>query len=100
MPTENLKQRKIYRICTDAANKVWDKIYFLTNATSVDANDGDNLETKVGAIKGITTSTSVTTTGYAADATVVKGLNDSLAQGKVKFQVTSDGKLQYSVYTE
>lgn len=27
-------------------------------------------------------------------------LNNSLANGKVKFQVTTDGKLQYSVYTE
>lgn len=27
-------------------------------------------------------------------------LNSSLANGKVKFQVTTDGKLQYSVYTE
>lgn len=27
-------------------------------------------------------------------------VNSSLANGKVKFQVTTDGKLQYSVYTE
>ena len=86
---ENLKQRKIYRICTDAVNKVWDKIYFLTNATSVDAEDGDNLETKVGAIKGITASTSVTETGYAADATAVAALNESL--GGLSFTIV-DGE--------
>ena len=75
---ENIKNRKIYRICSDAANKVWDRINFLTSATSVDAEDGDNLEIKVGAIKGITTSTSVTEEGYAADAKTVSELNDSL----------------------
>lgn len=43
----------------------------------------------------------------AADANTVyvlnnkiEELNNSLANGKVKFQVTTDGKLQYSVYTE
>ena len=78
MATENLKERKIYRILTNASSKAWDKIAFWTTAKSVDAADGKNLETKVGAIKGITTSTSTTTTGYAADATVIKKLNDSL----------------------
>lgn len=33
-------------------------------------------------------------------AGAVKELSNSLANGKVKFQVTTDGKLQYSVYTE
>lgn len=42
----------------------------------------------------------VTQEGYGVDALVVKELNSSLANGKVKFQVTTDGKLQYSVYTE
>ena len=43
----------------------------------------------------------------AADANTVyvlnnkiEELNSSLANGKVKFQVTTDGELQYSVYTE
>ncbi len=35
-----------------------------------------------------------------ASASVVKSINDRLANGCVKFQVTTDGKLQYSVYTE
>ena len=34
------------------------------------------------------------------EAKAVKELNNSLAGGNVKFKVTSDGKLQYSVYTE
>ena len=43
----------------------------------------------------------------AADANTVyvlnnkiEELNSSLANGKVKFKVTTDGELQYSVYTE
>lgn len=75
---DTLKERKIYRILTNSASKAWDKIAFWTTAKSVDAADGNNLETKVGAIKGITTSTNTTTTGYAADATTIKALNDSL----------------------
>lgn len=35
-----------------------------------------------------------------AGALALKEVNNSLANGKVKFQVTTDGKLQYSVYTE
>ena len=35
-----------------------------------------------------------------AGALALKEVNSSLANGKVKFQVTTDGKLQYSVYTE
>lgn len=90
--SDTLKERKIYRILTNASSKAWDKIAFWTTAKSVDAADGNNLETKVGAIKGITTSTSTTTTGYAADATVIKTLNDSF--GGYKF-TTKDGKIAY-----
>ena len=90
--SDTLKERKIYRILTNASTKAWDKIAFWTTAKSVDAADGSNLETKVGAIKGITTSTSTTTKGYAADATVIKTLNDSL--GGYKF-TTKDGKIAY-----
>lgn len=75
---ENIKNRKAYRICTDADNKVWDRINFLTNAMSVDANDGRTLEEKVGGIKGITTETNVTENGWAADMTTVKALNDRM----------------------
>lgn len=43
-------------------------------------NDNDTAETKVGAIKGITTSTDVTEEGYAADATTVAALNYNLGE--------------------
>ena len=89
MATENIKSRKYYRMHNGTD---WDRMHFVTDANSVDANDGDTMETKVGAIKGITTSTSVTEEGYAADATVVAALNDSL--GGLEFTVV-DGKPQW-----
>ena len=54
---ENIKSGKYYRVFNGTD---WDRMHFVTDANSVDANDGDNMETKVGAIKGITTSTEVT----------------------------------------
>lgn len=87
---ENIKSRKYYRVHNGTD---WDRMHFVTDANSVDANDGDNMETKVGAIKGITTSTSVTEEGYAADATTVAALNESL--GQVRIYVGEDGKLHF-----
>ena len=75
MATESIKSRKYYRINNGTS---WDRMHFVTDANSVDANDGDTLETKIGAFKGVTTSTNVTQTGFAADATVVSNLNNSL----------------------
>lgn len=72
---ENIKSRKYYRVHNGTD---WDRMHFVTDANSVDANDGDTMEVKVGAIKGITTSTDVTEEGYAADAKTVSELNNSL----------------------
>lgn len=69
---------KFYRIWS-VADKLWHRISFWTHANDVEFNDGKTAQTKVGAIKGITTSTSATETGYAADATTVAALNQSLA---------------------
>lgn len=49
-----------------------------TSSNTVEFEDGKTAQTKVGAIKGITTSTSAKETGYAADATTVAALNQSL----------------------
>ena len=87
---ENIKSRKYYRIHNGTE---WDRMHFVTDANSVDANDGDNMETKVGAIKGITTSTSVTEEGYAADATTVAALNESL--DNINIYVGTDAKLHF-----
>lgn len=53
-----------------------------TSSNTVEFNDGKTAQTKVGAIKGITTSTSAKETGYAADATTVAALNQSLDNDK------------------
>ena len=74
---ENIKSRKYYRVHNGTD---WDRMHFVTDANSVDANDGDTMETKVGAFKGITTSTNVTEEGYAADAKTVSELSDSLSK--------------------
>lgn len=71
MATENIKERVIYRALTDERNRVWDRYNFVTSAKSVDADDGIDLETKVGAIKGITTSSTVTEEGWVPDAASV-----------------------------
>ena len=55
--------------------------------------DVDTLTT----LEQVTASTDVS---KPVGAGAVQELNNSLAGGNVKFQVTSDGKLQYSVYTE
>lgn len=88
--SENIKTRKYYRVHNGTD---WDRMHFVTDANSVDANDGDNMETKVGAIKGITTSTEVTEEGYAADATTVAALNSSL--GNINIYVGDDKKLHF-----
>ena len=49
-----------------------------TSGNTVELDDGNTVQNNLGAIKGITTSTSVTETGYAADATTVAALNESL----------------------
>ena len=92
---ENIKSRKYYRVHNGES---WDRMHFVTDANSVDANDGDTMETKVGAFKGITTSTNVTEEGYAADATTVAALNDSL--GGLSFGVDSEGNYGYYKYDE
>ena len=51
-----------------------------TSGNTVELDDGNTVQNNLGAIKGITTSTSVTEEGYAADATTVAALNNSLIQ--------------------
>ena len=71
MATENIKERVLYRVLTDEKSRVWERCNFVTSARSVDADNGENLETKVGAIKGITTSSTVTEEGWVPDAASV-----------------------------
>lgn len=98
MASSVTKERKEYRIWDDV-NKVWNLLFFRTNANSVDASDGKTLQTKVGAIDGITSDVNGESERIAASIKCVNTINNKLANGNVKFRVTSDGKLQYSVYT-
>lgn len=66
-----------YRIW-DKATSAWHKLNFNTNAKSVDADDGKTLETKIGAINGITNSLVSTATDIAASASTVYELNKNL----------------------
>lgn len=73
------KNRNIYRIW-DAVNKRWNKLNFLTNAKSVDADDGKTLQDKVGAIDGITSDLNGESETIAASIKCVNTLNKSLPQ--------------------
>ena len=59
---------------------IWNRLSFWTHGSDVEFTDGETAQEKVGAIHGITTSTSVTSTGYAADASVVSALNKKVSQ--------------------
>ena len=50
-------------------------------------------------VKDLDTINALTEEGFAPDALAVKQLNESLADGNVKFKV-ENGELYYSVYTE
>ena len=70
---------KFYRIWS-AADKLWHRISFWTHANDVEFNDGKTAQTKLGDIKGITVSTNTKEIGYAADATSVAELNQSVTE--------------------
>lgn len=59
---------------------IWNRLSFWTHSSDVEFEDGETAQEKVGNIHGITTSTSVTATGYAADASVVSALNKKVSQ--------------------
>lgn len=82
MATEVIVKKKAYRILTDVKNRVWNKIAFWTTADSVDANDGKNLQTKVGAIDGITSDINGESERIAASIKCVNRLKKSVSDGK------------------
>lgn len=92
------KDRKEYNIW-DKINSKWNRLNFLTNAKSVDFDDGKTAQNKLGAIDGITSDLSGESETVAASIKCVNQLNSSLANGQVKFKV-ENGELYYSVYTE
>lgn len=79
MATENIVTGKKFRICTDAVNKIYDRISFWTKASDVYNNSDKALETTCGSITGITSSLTSTSKTMAASASAIKQLNDKIA---------------------
>lgn len=75
---EQIVTGRAHRVLIDKVAKLWQRISFWTKASDVEFNDGNTAETKVGAIKGITTDLNTTETGYAADMTALTQLYSDL----------------------
>lgn len=90
---EEIVTGKKFRRLIDIATNKWRRYSFWNKAKDTECEDGTDVETKVGAIKGITTSTNVSETGYAADAKTVSGINQSLTN--INTYVGEDGKLHF-----
>lgn len=71
------KERVPYRIW-DKVNSKWNELMLKTNAKSVDAADGKTLETKIGAVNGITSDLNGEAEDVAASIKCVNQLNNSL----------------------
>ena len=63
-----------WNVCTDADKKTFETYSFWHKASDCEFNDGTTAEEKIGAIKGITTDTSKTETGYALDASALQNI--------------------------
>ena len=66
------------------------------NATNMEVNKRFD---KNMIVRDLDTINAITKEGYVPDALALKEVNDSLANGQVKFKV-ENGDLYYSVYTE
>ena len=75
------KDRKEYNIW-DKINGVWNRLNFLTNAKSVDFDDGKTAQNKLGAINGITSDLTGEAEDIAASIKCVNQLNSSLEEAK------------------
>lgn len=80
---EEIVTGKKFRRLIDIATNKWRRYSFWNKAKDTECEDGTDVETKVGAIKGITTSTNVSETGYAADAKTVSEINQSLGNEEI-----------------
>ena len=90
---EEIVTGKKFRRLIDIATNKWRRYSFWNKAKDTECEDGTDVETKVGAIKGITTSTNVSETGYAADAKTVSEINQSLTN--INTYVGKDKKLHF-----
>ena len=90
---ENIVTGRKYRILTDAAQQLWDRVSFWSKASDTEYNDGKNAETKNGAINGITSDVNGEANDVAASIKVVHDLNSSL--GGLTFAQNDEGKWGY-----
>lgn len=95
------KDCKEYHIW-DKVNGVWNRLFFKTNAKSVEADDGKDLQTKVGAINGISSSSTATATDIAASIGYVNQINTNLTADGTPFRFgkDSDGNYGYIITDE
>lgn len=91
--SEQIVTGKKYRILTDVAQKIWQRVSFWTKSSDVEFDDGKTAETKVGAISGITDSLVSTSSNIAASAKAVSELNGKL--GGLVFSQDEEGNWGY-----
>ena len=92
------KDRKEYNIW-DKINGVWNRLNFLTNAKSVDFDDGKTAQNKLGAINGITSDLSGEAEDIAASIKCVNQLNSSLDNLGIKRAVYDSSTKVLNLYT-
>ena len=88
--SEQIVTGKKYRILTDVAQKVWQRVSFWTKSSDVEFDDGKTAQNKVGAINGITDSLVSNSSNIAASAKAVSELN-----GNINVYVDEEGKLHF-----
>ncbi len=100
---EQIVTGRKFRKLIDETTKLWQRISIWTKSSDVEFDDGENAETKVGAIKGITKDLNTTEEGYAADMTALAKINSKL--GGLSFAVITQAEFnalttkdQYTIY--
>lgn len=81
-----------YRQCIDEINKIWKRYSLWSKASDTECDDGQTVEEKIGAIKGITTDTNVTESGYAADMMALNELKTQLYSDMVSASVVTQAE--------
>ena len=91
--SEQIVTGKKYRILTDVAQKVWQRVSFWTKSSDVEFDDGKTAQNKVGAINGITDSLVSNSSNIAASAKAVRELNGNLGNlGNCVFTTEGSGE--------
>lgn len=90
---------KVLRERNAVVGNVWDKLSFWTDASDVEfssSSGGGTVQSRLGGIKGITTSTTTSTTGYAADASVLASLHQKVTQSVTAYLATGETTLTFN----